>query len=225
MNLLETGIYSVPDAARLTGVAPGRIRRWLRGYSFRYGQKKYTSPAVWQGQWPPAGKSLALGFLDLIEIRFVKAFIEAGVSWATLRLARARAQESFRVSHPFCENRFLTDGRKLLVEVQLESGESSLLDVISRQQVFVQTVRPCFKDLEFQDGRVVRWWPLGEGGTIVVDPRRCFGQPILARSGVPTEALARAAAATNLLAELARWYQVNEVEVRDAVEFEQRLRT
>ncbi len=53
---------------------------------------------------------LALGFLDLIEIRFVDAFRRVGVSWATLRRANERAQEMFGGSHPFCTNRFVTDG-------------------------------------------------------------------------------------------------------------------
>jgi len=29
--LLKTGIYTLPEASRLTGVSPRRIRRWLRG--------------------------------------------------------------------------------------------------------------------------------------------------------------------------------------------------
>ena len=71
----NTGIYSLRDAARLTGVSSGRIRRWLRGYHYRSREKFYSSPPLWQGQWAPIERSLALGFLDLIEIRFVDAFL------------------------------------------------------------------------------------------------------------------------------------------------------
>jgi len=68
-NLLNTGIYTLPDAARLTRVSTGRIRRWLRGYKFRTKKKEHQSRALWRGQLEPIDYSLALGFLDLIEIR------------------------------------------------------------------------------------------------------------------------------------------------------------
>jgi hypothetical protein len=45
----------------------------------------------------------------------------------------------------------------------------------------------------------------------------------VARPGVPTEVLAKAAKATGSITEVARWFEVREIEIRDAVEFEQRL--
>ncbi|HYV29140.1 MAG TPA: hypothetical protein VFA77_16520 [Candidatus Eisenbacteria bacterium] len=49
----NTGIYTVRDAARLTGVSTGRIRRWLRGYRYRSRKKAYASPPLWQGRDSP----------------------------------------------------------------------------------------------------------------------------------------------------------------------------
>jgi hypothetical protein len=89
----NTGLYTISEASRLTGVSRGRIRRWLRGYHYRSRQKSYTSRPLWRGQWEPIDHTLALGFLDLIEIRFVDAFRRVGVSWATLRRANERARK------------------------------------------------------------------------------------------------------------------------------------
>ena len=50
-----------------------------------------------------------------------------------------------------------------------------------------------------------------------------YGRPILDRHGVPTEVLANAAKAAGSVNEVARWYEVPEQEIQDAVEFEQRL--
>ncbi len=220
----NTGIYTVRDAARLTDVSTGRIRRWLRGYRYRSRKKSYASPPLWHGQWEPIDHSLALGFLDLIEIRFVDAFLKAGVSWATLRQARERAEEMFAVSHPFCTNRFMTDGRDIFVELHRETGEPSLVEIVQRQAVFAQIIKPFMKELEFIEGSgLVRWWPLGEKRLVVLDPTRNFGRPIVARHGVPTEVLASAAKAAGSIAEVARWFEVPELEIRDAIEFEQRL--
>ncbi|MBI4661875.1 MAG: hypothetical protein HY735_23895 [Verrucomicrobia bacterium] len=223
-SYFNTGIYTVRDAARLTSVSTGRIRRWLRGYRYRSRKKAYASPPLWQGQWKPIDHSLALGFLDLIEIRFVDAFLKAGVSWTILRQARMRSGETFQASHPFCTNRFVTDGREIFVELHRETGEPSLLDIVRRQHVFAQIIKPFLIELEFAQGSgLVRWWPLGEKRLVVLDPTRNFGRPIVARHGVPTEVLASAAKAAGSVAEVVRWYEVPEQEIADAVEFEQRL--
>jgi uncharacterized protein (DUF433 family) len=220
----NTGIYSVRDAARLTGVSTGRIRRWLLGYQYHSRKKAYTSPPLWQGQWKPIEKSLALGFLDLIEILFVEAFLKAGISWITLREARERAEKMFGVSHPFCTNRFVTDGREIFAELHRATGEPSLLEIIGRQQVFAQIVTPFLRELEFvEGGGLVRWWPLGESRGVVLDPTRNFGRPIVSRRGVPTELLAAAAKAAGSTEEVARWYEMPEAEIADAIEFERQL--
>jgi uncharacterized protein (DUF433 family) len=221
----NTGIYTVRDAVHLTGVSVGRIRRWLRGYRFRSRKKAYASKPLWRGQWEPIGHSIALGFLDLIEIRFVDAFLKAGVTWSTLRLAHERAAKAFGVSHPFCTKGFMTDGREIFVELHHDTREASLVNIVTHQQVFAQIVRPFLKDLDFDSGKgIARWWPLGNERQVVLDPSRNFGRPIVDRHGVPTEVLARAAAACGgSLGEVSKWYDVPEAEIRDAVEFEQRF--
>src|ERR1035438_9923143 len=68
ISYLNTGIYTVAEASRLTGVSKARIRRWLRGYHSELRKKKY--PPLWESQLPSIENKVALGFLDLIEIKF-----------------------------------------------------------------------------------------------------------------------------------------------------------
>lgn len=224
-NLLNTGIYSVPEAARLSHVSTGRIRRWLRGYKFRTRKKQeHHSPALWRGQLEPIDHSLALGFLDLIEIRFVDAFLKAGVSWAILRKAHERGVAVFRTPHPFCTHKFKTDGHEIFIELHKETGEPSLVEIVHNQHVFSQIVGSFLKELEFSGNDVLlRWRPMTSRRLIVLDPKRNFGRPIVARHGVPTEILFRARNACGSVAEVSRWYEVPEDEIEDAVEFERSL--
>jgi uncharacterized protein (DUF433 family) len=223
-KFVNTGIYSVPEAARLTRVSAGRIRRWLRGYRFRSHNKEYQSKPLWQGQFEPIDNSFALGFLDLMEIRFVDAFVKAGVTWAMIRGACETGREMFGDPHPFCTNQFVTDGRDIFVELHRTTGERSLLEIVNRQHVFTQIIKPFLKELEFADGKqLLRWWPLGVKRFVVLDPARSFGRPIVARQGVPTEVLAKAAVASGSVSEVAGWYDVAEEEIGDAVEYEQKL--
>ena len=70
-SLVGIGLYTVAEASRLTGIAQGRLRSWLRGYTYRAREARTTSAPVWQRQVPEIDGALGLGFLDLMEARFV----------------------------------------------------------------------------------------------------------------------------------------------------------
>jgi uncharacterized protein (DUF433 family) len=221
-NLLNTGLYTVPEASRLTRISTGKIRRWIKGYDFRTSGSIRHSDAVWQGEIKPLDNKVALSFRDLLELRFVDAFIRAGVSWRTMRRAHTNAQSELRTTHPFCSNRIFTDGRSILLRQAEEDSDEALVNLATDQKEFSRMVETFRKELEFSGTDIV-WWPLGKGRQIVLDPRRNFGQPTVTKSGVPAATLARSVKANSSQEIVARWYEVHPDEVRDAVEFEQSL--
>jgi uncharacterized protein (DUF433 family) len=167
---------------------------------------------------------LALSFLDMIELRFVDAFRSAGVSWATIRLASERACELVGHDHPFSTNRFKTDGRSILAEVGSESKDQALLNMVSQQFTVRKLILPyLYKGLDFsREDVAIRWWPL-QNKTILIDPNRSFGQPIVSKAGVPTAILAQAYRIEKSIERVAAWYEVDRRSVRAAVEFENSL--
>ncbi len=221
-QLLGAGIYTVPEASRLTRVSAARIRRWLKGYDFKSKRERHHSNPVWTGQFGALDDKLAVGFKDLMEIRFVRAFLEQGVSWKTMRDAHLAAKTKLGADHPFCTHSFATDGRAILWQQAQKSGDASLINITNDQCEFERIVAPFLKELEFDRG-VTRWWPLGRKRQVVVDPVRNLGQPTVNRSGVPTRVLARSVKANGSIESVARWFEVAPAEVRDAVEFEQTL--
>jgi uncharacterized protein (DUF433 family) len=220
---LNVGIYTVPEAAKLTGVSRERIRRWLKGYRSNLRKKSYSP--LWQSQLPSIDGKVALGFLDLIEVKFVGAFLDNGVSWPMIHKVREKAAELYPdVSHPFCTKQFVTDGQRIFIDVHNETGEVSLLEIASDQHVFAEITKPFLKQLEFREGTILeRWWPLGIDHHIVVDPRKNFGQPTLSNEGVPTQVLAESVKANQSVEEVARWYEIDPQSVREAVAYEQSL--
>ena len=210
------------DAARLTRVSARKIHRWLKGYDFRSGERVRHSSAVWRCEFRPIGNKLALSFRDLLELRFVDAFIRAGVSWRTMRRAHAKAQAELKTTHPFCSNRIATDGKNILLQQGEEDSDEALINLVSNQREFRRIVEDFLKELEFSGSDII-WWPLGRERHIVIDPRRNFGQPTVAKSGVPAITLARSVKANSSVDLVARWYEVQREEVRDAVEFEDSL--
>lgn len=191
--LTFSAIYTIAEAARLCGLSRGRISRWARGYSFRRGEElRSSAPVVHTPRSIGERGAVGLDFLDLVEIRYVKAFVEAGVSWHVLRAAHERAAEMLHVDHPFATKRFFTDGQTILTRV----AEPAFLDLMGNQLAFSRILGRYLagtEGLDFDDNNMAhRWWPMGRKRLVVIDAERSFGQPIVSTEGVPTVVLSRA---------------------------------
>lgn len=224
-HLLGVGIYTVPEAARLSRVPARRIRRWLTGYDFKSRDQRRTSAPVWSRDLPLREGSLALSFRDLIEVRFVNAFRDSGVSWKVLREASERAAEILHDTHPFSTKRFKTDGRRIFAEFVADTGQEVLLDLVKSQYAFKQVIAPyLYQGLEFGASESVRrWHPLLRNRRVVIDPAISFGQPVANPESVPTAILAKAVQVEKSVERVARWYMVEPRTVRAAVLFEEQL--
>jgi len=206
----------------LTSIPPQTIRRWVAGHRYKYKGKQRRSAPVLRSDFERLDNRLAISFADLVEVRFVYAFRAAGVGWKSVRAAYEKAAEIFDRPHPFNLNKFRTDGRTVFAEILSEdSDEPALLDLVRSQHVFRKVIEPYLKGLEFSDDGVVqRWWPLEQRKTVVLDPGRAFGQPIVNKFGVPTEVLAASFQSEQSRSRVAKLFEVTETSVRDAVEFE-----
>ena len=224
-RFIGRGIYSVADAARLTKVSRGRASRWLRGYTYRSGEDFRESGPVWRSDLPPVDGQLALSFLDLIEVRFVDAFLKNGVPWKTIRSAAINAMEYFGQGHPLSNKRFKTDGQSIFLEVVRSTGDVDLLDMAKNQYAFRRVISPSlYTGLDFSESNVaVRWWPLGQRRRIVIDPNRSFGRPIISKSGVPTGVIAAAVRTEGSVSRVAKWFEIDQVSAKAAMAFEERL--
>jgi uncharacterized protein (DUF433 family) len=224
-ELMGVGLYSVPEASRLSGVANQRIRRWLAGYSYIVEGESRFKEGLWKPQIEDVDHTLTIGFLDLMEIRFVNRFVQAGVSLHTIRRAFKYAQELLGKQHPFSTRRFQTDGRTIFAEVAHDSGEIHLLDLIKSQFAFTSVISPSlYRDLDYsEDDDVLRWWPMGHKRKVIIDPQLSFGQPIVPDDAVPTATLASAVKAEGSVSAVAEWFEVSIKAVKDAVEFEEHL--
>lgn len=232
------GYYTVPEAARLLRISALNIRRWLAGYSYRTedGETRQMPP-LWVPQLPAYEQHIELGFRDLIELRFVAAFREAGLGILTIRNCLEFARSLVGDERPFSTRQFHTDGRTIFFEfidqatdnavdrvnARARDDRGSLVDLRKRQYVFTSVIAQTFKDLDLDDDVVVRWRPFRGKDTIVVDPRRAFGQPIAANFGVPTSTLADAVKAEGSVRRVAFLFDVPNSIVRDAMNFEGEL--
>jgi uncharacterized protein (DUF433 family) len=229
------GVYGATEGLRLLNfhresnrrgsVSRNTMARWLRGYNFTVRGKDRHSCPLWTPDYPGGdSEPIELSFRDLIELRFVKAFRDAGLGLAAIRECFARAVEEVRDERPFSTRKFRTDGKTIFLDITRDLSEGELVDLRGRQIAFRTIIEPSFRDLEFDADAVARWHPLGdERRTILIDPARAFGRPIVADGGVPTEIIAAAVGAEGSTERVARLYEVPHRAVRDALVFEQKL--
>ena len=189
-TLLGIGLYTAAEASGLTGIPSLRIRRWLTGYAHGPTNAQTWSDPLWTPQLPRIGTDVALGFRDLMELKFVARFIAAGISLHSIRRALVIGRQMVGDERPFSTTRFRTDGRTIFFQVSREAEEPTLIDLLNRQYAFNRVVEPSFRDIDFGEAAAECRWPMSRRSRVVIDPARNFGHPIVAEYGVPTQARA-----------------------------------
>lgn len=222
-QLLGVGIYTVPQASRLSDVPAARIRRWLKGQVRTYQGKQVFDAPLWHSLLDDIDGTLHLTFRDMIELRMVDRFRAQKLSMTYLRKVVAAAQQLLGDSHPFSTSRFKTDGKKLYLEVLKRTEEPELVEVLSGQIAFHSIIGVGLKDVEFEDGVAALWRPAAGRGDVVVDPERSFGQPVLAHFGVPTSVIKLNFDAGRSPREISRDFEISERAVNSALAFEESI--
>jgi uncharacterized protein (DUF433 family) len=227
-NKLSIGLYSVPEASRLVNVPARSIRRWLFGYLHSHtnksGKQSSLSPPLWEPQYKADDFSeKVIGFRDLMEIRFVSAFVGAGLPLAVVRQCLETARNNYG-EYPLSTRRFGTDGKTIFHDAV--GAHAELFDLRKRQYAFGQVIRPSlYAGIEYQGSVALRWFPETRSQkNIVIDPELGFGKPALIESGVPTSTLyASFLIEDKSTARVARIFELPKAQVEAAIKFEEKL--
>lgn len=216
---LSGGFYTLGEAARLLGVnGTQRVSRWISG----------RDPIILR-QYQKIGREHEVGFLDLLEIRFVEHFRKHRISLQSLRIAAKNARRELKMNHPFATSnvKFQTDRKAVFLESAKETGDKFLLNLMTNQIEIYEAIEQILaKDLEFTTQGIAKlWWPAkNDAPNVVISPNFAFGQPVISKKRVPTAALFRLwkAEGGNRNA-VSEWFRVELDVVQEAVEFEVRL--
>lgn len=237
IGALGQGVYGSVDALRLinfqntaplVGCKPVTLQtvlRWVRGHEVQIDGKTHHSEPLWQIDYPAADDDrLELSFRDLIEIRVVKAFRDAGLDPTTIRRCFQLAAERIEDARPFSTRRFKTEGRTIFLDIIRDVEDDALINLNHRQAVFRSFVSPSLQDLDFETDIAARWFPLGLGSrNVLIDPSFAFGRPVSSEGHVPTQVLAQAVEVEGSPERVARLYEVPLRAVSDALTFESLL--
>ncbi len=213
--MLGHGIYTFPEAARLTRLRPGRVREWFRGR-----RSEHARRPVFPGDYAPVDGDYAISFYDLIDVFVAGQLRTYGVSLQTLRRVHKKMQEDFGERHPFCRQELLTDGKDVFTRGLDAQGCQEIMEVLTRQKVFPRIILPFLKRIDYEGAtKLALRWHIAE--LIVLDPQICFGKPIVEPAGILTAVLAAAYHANGRNADLvADWYDVHPSYVLAAARFQ-----
>ncbi len=220
-TLLQQPCYNPADAGRLVDAAPATIRRWLLGYRYvRDGRSTRQPPLVSRSG---GASTRYASFLELVDLLFVRRFLNAGVTLQTLRKALHEASEILGATH-FAGRRFLTDGRGVLLELATRNDADAILHLMTGGQwTIAPVVRRLAERIDFDETSdlACRWYPAGRKGGVVLDPARSFGRPTLVGRNVTTSGIFDFYLAEGRSVQAAcDWWCLEAEEVEAAVEFE-----
>ena len=229
-SLIKRPAYTVADTGRLIGLTPGRIRRWLHGYSYEWGppenRKHGSQPPVIKG-FRKTGERLA-SFLDLMELLFAKSFLDSGVSLRKVRTALEEAKQFTKSDHPFASHQFYAWGKGLVLELPFRESPV-LVELLTHGQTVIRPVvlEHALKiDFETSGNIASAWWPQGKGNPVVLNPKVCFGAPSIVGRGIKTNnVFDMYIGEGGDVDAVCSWFEIDRREVLAAVEFEENLRS
>jgi len=216
---LEAPIYYPAEVARFVKIHPSRVHRWLKGYEYTYeSYRKKQKPII-----KVIPKNYA-SFLDLVDLLFVKRFLDYGISLQKLRKALEEAKEILGTDH-FARESFFTDGKYICLQVR-DKGDAILELLSGGQWVISNIIKQLAHQIDFDQitALACRWFPLEKNRLVVLDPNRSFGRPIIERTGVPTETIYNLyLAEKKKIKPVCNWMSLSYDEVEAAIKFEEYL--
>lgn len=217
-------LYLRSDVARLLGLPAATLAAWVRGYHYRTRGGERLAPAL----IVPPGEGSWLSFTNLVEAHTLAAFRACGVSMQRIRGAQSYVADQLGVAHPLASRHLQTDGAELFFRFIKEQGDDHLVALLNvnraGQIVFDVIIEKYLIRLDWAaDDFAEALWPAGREEGIVIDPRRGFGQPIVARRGVRVENVVSRLVAGEPAASVAGDFDLSSAEVDAAARFGSRL--
>src|SRR5690554_3170435 len=211
---LGKGIYTAGDISKILRIKESKVRRWLKTYwdgklGEVYGQK-YS--------WNISGNR-AVSFHTMVEFYIMLLFSEAGVPPMEVVKAHQQLSEMKGTAFPFAKKEVLKNIRVSGKDIYLEDGEN-IISLNGTKQLALRLITNFYTNLDFdKENLASRFWPMGKKASIIVDPTRKFGSPVLESHNIYPETLNGHYLAGDSIPYLAHVFEITEKEVKDAIKY------
>jgi uncharacterized protein (DUF433 family) len=214
-------LYYSAEAARLAKISVYRVHRWLEGYEYTYEEERIKRPPVLKTKKEQVLRPNYASFYDLIDLLFVKRFLDYGLSLQKIRSAFIEAEELLGTTH-FAHQIFFTDGKNICLQMK-GMGEAILELLSDGQWVISDVIKQLAHEIIFDQvtQTALRWFPAEGDNYVVLDPCVAFGRPSIVKKGIITENIYDKYLAEGMdVKAVSNWLSLAPEEVGAAVKFE-----
>lgn len=175
-------VYTISQIAKLAGVHPITVRRWLYGADSASTKMRPVFSEIGKSKEAMAEVS----FLQLAELVVVSRFRQRKVKLNTLRQAHAYACEVLTLEYPFAWLHLKTDGVHVFSDFERTHPDASLLTLDKKGQLTLPgNVIQALELFDYEEEFAARWYPIGRNVPIVIDPRYGAGRPTIPHKRLP----------------------------------------
>lgn len=211
---IGTGCYTASDIAKILKVKYNKVHRWMVVYWDGKLGKELGQNYSWQ-----VDKSKAVSFHTLVEFYVMLLLSEAGVKPKEILKAHSYLSNEFNTAFPFARKQLLsgikTDGKRIYLNY-----DGGTIDLDGSGQFNLDFIKTFFKNLDFDGDEVAkRFWPMGRDSSVVVDPDRKFGHPIIDGHNIYPEVLNGMYKAGDAPEFIAVLYDIPDKAVKDAIAY------
>lgn len=211
---LGLGIYTPAEIAQILRLPYYKVNRWIDKYWDGELGQEFEKSYSWK-----TDKSKAVSFHTLVEFYVMMQLADAGVKTRKVLEAHIELSQFYNTSFPFALREVLdgvnTDGKRIFLSL-----DDYTITLDGTKQFNLGFIKVFFKKLEFDSNNLAsRLWPLGKEKSVLIDPERKFGHPVLEMKNIFPETIYGHFKAGDPIEYISYVYKVTEKEVRDAIEF------
>ncbi len=211
---LGLGIYTASEIAQILRVPYRKVYTWMNKYWDGKLGKEYGSKYSWQ-----IDGTRAVSFHTFIEFYIMMRFSEAGVKPKQVLQAHSELVKMYNTAFPFALKEVLEgikcDGKHVFLKTK-----KGIIELNGTKQFNLTIIQMFFVNLDFDnDNLASRFWPMGKKKSILVDPERRFGHPVIDGKNIFPEVIYNHHNAGDPIKYIAHIYELSEDEVNHALEY------
>jgi uncharacterized protein (DUF433 family) len=206
------GLFNLTESAKYLGIPPRTMHNWGRG------TRAGAEPLITVHSAP--GRGAVVPFIGFAEAFALNALRRAGVPLQRIRPAVEDLKREIGLDAALASRNLATDGVEVLYKYAGDEPDHTV--VRSKQKQFRKAVEEHLRPIHYGEDDIADrvWLPVYEHAKVFVDPRKAFGQPLLASGRARVEDIADRFAAGETIKEIAFDFRVSPDEVEDVIRVE-----
>ena len=211
---IGSGIYTISDVSKILKLPYQKVYTWTNKY-----WDGILASDIHEPYSVRIGSIKTINFYALIEFYILYLLGESGVRTRKVLDSHKELSQLFNTKYPLAQKDIIekisTDGERIYFNLH---GSYLLLD--GTKQFNLDFIEIFFKNLEFnKDLLASKFWPMGKKSSIVLDPERQLGLPVIGKTNILPQSLFNLYKGGESVQLIASLYDIDENSVKDAIEF------